>query len=375
MRSMQHLNFRSASSPTATPRRALRGFTLAEAGAVAAVVAIATAVTIPVFRRVGCSAGRAQSAAQLATLAAAHTAYAADFNDRQYTACPDNLGVFGGSFSTYQAQLGCIPNMTIGTTSGGETLTLGHGSGDCPGVPGGGLFQIPLDMASTSMVGSYRWTNVREFNGYVNGRFYDQTFYAPDDPAMTRKVQKWIDEGRDVERDAQNDILNTTYDYSPAAMYHPRVFGDGTLASAPSYQSPNAVANGEGYRSPSNSQCQYPSLKTRMLERHCMEPYLGPNPAYAGGRTPYLWTQSFRARAQALFFDGSVRLFTTAEAMDAEGRARVPGSTTIRARLWVRNSIYGDGFGAEQADDFVVDTGAHYLTAGGIRGRDTLSPP
>lgn len=364
------------STRTTTMRRALRGFTLTEAGAVAAAIAVATAVTVPVFRRVGCSAGRAQSAAQLATLASAHAAYAADFGDRQYTACPDDLGVVGGSFSSYQTQFGCIPNMTIGTTSTGQTWILGHGTGACSGNSGGGLFQIPLDLSLGGTVGSYRWTNVREFNSYVNGRFYDQTFYAPDDQAMTRKIQKWINEERDFERDAESGILNTTYDYSPAAMYHPRVFGDGTSASAPSFQSPNFVANGEGYKSPSNSQCQHPALKTRLLERHCMEPFLGPNPAYSGGRTPYRWNQSFQSRSQALFFDGSVRLFTTAEAMDSEARSRVPGSTTIRAPLWMRTTPFGSlGFGGAQADDFLVNTSVHYLTVAGIRGRDTLSPP
>ena len=77
-------------------RRARRGFTITEAAAVAAVVAVAAAVTVPVFRRVGCSSMREQSMSQLATLAAAHAQYTADFNGRQFTACPDDLGAFGG---------------------------------------------------------------------------------------------------------------------------------------------------------------------------------------------------------------------------------------------------------------------------------------
>ena len=356
--------------------RACRGFTLTEAAAVAAVVAVATSITVPIFRRVGCSAMRQQSAAQLAALAAAHTEYAADFNGRQFTACPDDLGAFGGSFDAYQSANGCIPPMTVGTSAGGETTVIGHGTGSCPGTADGGLFQIPMSFAQASLgVGSFRWTNVRQFNTYVGGRFYDQAFYAPDDPAMTRKVQRWINDGRDFEQDTQSGIVNSTYDYSPAAMYHPRVFGDGTNLANPSYLSPNSVPNGEGYKSPSNAQCQFPSLKTRLLERHCMEPYLGANPAVAGGQTPYQWNHSSRARSYAAFFDGSVRLFTTAEAMNAQDRARVPWSQS-QMRLWLQGTPFGAyGFGGAQPDDIFVKTSVHYLTANGIRGRYTLPPP
>jgi hypothetical protein len=128
------------------------------------------------------------------------------------------------------------------------------------------------------------------------------------------------------------------------------------------------VPNGEGYKSPSNAQCQFPSLKTRLLERHCMEPYLGANPLIAGGQTPYQWNQSSRARSYAAFFDGSVRLFTTAEAMNAQDRTWMP--------LWLWNTPFGaNGFGGAQADSNFVKTSVHYLTANGIRGRDTLPPP
>ena len=125
---------------------ARRGFTLTEAAAVAAAVTVLAASTVPVFRRVGCSAMRQQSAAQLVTLAAAHAEYAADFNGRQFTACPDDLGAFGGSFAAYQSANGCIPPMTVGTSASGQTTVIGYGTGSCPGTADGGLFQIPLNL-------------------------------------------------------------------------------------------------------------------------------------------------------------------------------------------------------------------------------------
>jgi len=352
-----------------------RGVTIVEVLALVACLVVLTAMGLPAFQRLGCSAARDISRANLATLSQAHVMYATDWSGRQYTLVPDTLGANSGLFNVWQSANGCVPQALLGVDSQGVPHRLGT---QCQGadVRLKEKWLKPIDFAGRTTAGSFRLSNVRAVNEYVNGRFYDQTFYAPDDQAMTRKIQRWINEERDFERDAESGILNTTYDYSPAAMYHPRVFGDGTSASAPSFQSPNFVANGEGYKSPSNSQCQYPALKTRLLERHCMEPFLGPNPAYAGGRTPYRWNQSFQSRSQALFFDGSVRLFTTAEAMDSEARSRVPGSTTIRAPLWMRTTPFGSlGFGGAQADDFIVNTSVHYLTVAGIRGRDTLSPP
>lgn len=353
--------------------RARRGFTITEAAAVAAAVTVVAASTVPVFRRVGCNAMREQSAAQLASLAAAHAEYAADFNGRQFTACPDNLGAFGGDFAAYQQANGCVPPLVLGTSSTGTTWSYTVGSGSCPGSPENGQALVPFNFsASSANIGAYRLMNNRGFNTYVGGRFYDQTFYAPDDPAMKRKVQRWINEGRDFEFDGVN-YLESTYDYSPAAMFHPRVFGDGTNPASPSYLSPNSVPNGEGYKSPSNAQCLHPSLKTRLLERHCMEPYLGMNPNLPGGQTPFQWNHSYRSRGLAAFFDGSVRLFTAGEAMSSERRSFAPSGGA--APLWLRGTPLGfNGFYGAQSDDFLVETSVHYLTTNGIRGRDTLPP-
>jgi len=353
---------------------ARRGFTIIEAAAVAAAVTVIAASTVPVFRRVGCNAMREQSAAQLATLAAAHAEYAADFDGRQFTACPDNLGAFGGDFAAYQQANGCVPPLVLGTSSNGTTWSYAVGFGSCPGTVANGPALVPLTFSVASQgFGSFRLMNNRGFNTYVGGRFYDQNFYAPDDPAMKRNIQRWINEGRDFET-VSGGFLASTYDYSPAAMFHPRVFGDGTNPANPSYMSPNSVPDGEGYKSPSNAQCLHPSLKTRLLERYCMEPYLGPNHAPEFGQAPYQWNHSYRSRGIAAFFDGSVRLFTAGEAMNSERRSFAPSGGT--APLWLRSTPFGgNGFFGAQANDAFVKTSVHYLTANGIRGRDTLPPP
>jgi type II secretory pathway pseudopilin PulG len=347
----------------ASARRARRGFTMLEAGAVAGALAIVAVATVPVFRKVGCSAMRAQSATQLATLSAAHAAYAADHDGRQFTLCPDDLGAFGGNFTQWEAVNGCAPRAIFGTTQSGQTYSAGT---SCAGGGDGSPYLVPMTFSLTGPhdIGSHRITNVRQFNTYVGGRFYDQTFYAPDDPGINRRVQRNINAGLDYEPDAQNF---TSYDYSPAAMYDPQVFGLGTNPNSPIFRNPNTLAGGVGYRSPSNAMCVHPALKTRLLEHSAYDNSPGANPAYAGGTTPYQWNHSLRSRSLALFFDGSVRLFGTSEAMKAEARAG-------GAKLWLRNAPLSNGYGESQSHDFFVDTSAHWLTAMGIAGRDTLAP-
>lgn len=345
-------------------KSARRGITIVETAVAAAAVAAIAATAVPVFRKVGCNAMRTQSATQLAALNQAHAAYAADFNDRQFTLCPDNLGMSAGNWTTHQNTYGCVEPAVFGTSAAGTTYTAGPG---CPGGEGGGPWLVPFIFQSGNSVGSFRIQNVRQFNQYVGGRFLDQAFYAPDDPGLNRRVQRNIDDGRDYEPDG---MAFSTYDYSMAAMFHPAVMGDGSTPSNPLFRSPNlsTTAGGLGYQSPTNAQCVNPALKTRLLERYAMENSPGANPAFAGGTTPYFWNHSIRARSLALFFDGSVRVFATQEAMDAEERAG-------GAKLWMRTTPLGtQGYFGSVANDALVKTSAHYLTTFGIKGRDTLAP-
>ena len=343
-----------------------RAFTIIETAVVAGAIAVAASAAIPMFHKVGCNAMRDQSAAQMAALATAHAMYASDFNDRQFTLCPDDLGVYNGNWSNWQAAHGCAPHAIFGTTAAGVTY---HAGPACNGSGGGGEgYLIPMGTtAGGASVGAYRLTNTRAFNSYVGGRFLDQAFYAPDDPGVNRKVQRNINAGADYE---PNGSAFSTYDYSSAAMFHPSVMGDGTSATNPLWRNPGSAstAGGMGYRSPSNSQCTNPALKTRLLERYVMEVTAGSNPDFGGGTTPYFWNHSYRSRGYALFFDGSVRLFTPREAMDSETRAG-------GAKLWLRTTPLGTaGYFGLQSADFLVKTSVHYLTAGGIKGRDTLAP-
>ena len=109
--------------------RPLRGFTAVEAAAVLAAGAVAAAVTVPMFQRLGCSAARTQSRANLAQLFAAHEAYAADFNDRQLSLCPDNLGSYQGNWQAWQQSNGCAPSVLLGTDVNGQQWSMSTACG------------------------------------------------------------------------------------------------------------------------------------------------------------------------------------------------------------------------------------------------------
>ncbi len=346
------------STNIAEPRNA-RGFTMLEASVVLAITAIAASVAVPIFQRVGCSAARTQSAANLAVLSTAHNMYALDFSDRQLTICPDPLGAYGGDWAAMQAAEGCVPTVLLGNEGTGEPVSIGV---NCTGLPGSNTAWLtPFSFAPASLKGGFRLGNVRALNQYVNGRFLDSTFYAPDDVSVSRRAWRRIGEGADYD---ESVFTESTYTMSPAAMFDPRVLGDGPGSN---YVSPDSFAN--GYRSPTVSQCQYPALKTRLMEMWCMEgaPALT-NPNFSGASVPYMANHVFFGRSLAAYFDGSVRIITRRETQQAETRAHL--------KLWNRYTPLGsNGYFCQFSADFWESSSAHFLTSDGIRGRDVIELP
>ena len=346
----------------------LRGLTIVEVLAAVACLAVLAAMGLPAFQRLGCSAARDISRANLATLSQAHVMYATDWSGRQYTLVPDTLGANSGLFNVWQSANGCVPQALLGVDSQGVPHRLGT---QCQGadVRLKEKWLKPIDFAGRTTAGSFRLSNVRAVNEYVNGRFYDPKFYAPDDPTLRDDVRAVLNAGGDFE-DLADGIALSTYTYSPAAMYDPRVFGFGSAAATPPFRNPDASSElgPEVYRSPSVAQCVHPSLKTRMMEMWVIENPAAPcNPMVQQECVPYQWNQSYRARPLTLFFDGSVRIMSPRETMFAEDRAN--------QLLWMRNTTFGTAGvgGGSQSGDWLVKTSAHFLTTFGIAGRDTIS--
>lgn len=351
---------RSSNSP--------RGVTIVEVLALVACLVVLLAMGLPAFQRLGCSAARDISRANLATLSQAHVMYATDWSGRQFTLVPDTLGANGGNFTAWQSANGCVPQALLGVDSQGVPHRLGTQCQDVD-VRLKESWLKPIDFAGKTTAGSFRLSNVRIVNEYVNGRFYDPKFYAPDDPTLRDDVRAVLKGGGDFE-DLADGIALSTYTYSPAAMYDPRVFGFGSAAATPPFRNPDASSElgPEVYRSPSVAQCVHPSLKTRMMEMWAIENPAAPcNPMVQQECVPYQWNQSYRARPLTLFFDGSVRIMSPRETMFTEDRAN--------QLLWMRNTTFGiSGVGGGiQSDDWLVKTSAHFLTTFGIAGRDTIS--
>ena len=346
---------------------AARGLTITELLALTACLSVLVAMGLPAFQRLGCNAARDISRANLATLSQAHIMYATDWSGRQYTMVPDTLGWNNGQFDAWESVQGCVPQVLLGEDSQGVAHNFGTQC-EAADVRLKEKWLKPIDFAGKTTAGAFRLSNARMVNEYVNGRFYDPKFYAPDDPTLRNDVRAVLKGGGDFE-DLAEGIALSTYTYSAAAMYDPRVFGLGGSTTYPPFLNPdtNATLLGEGYRSPAVSQCVHPSLKTRMMEMWAIENPPAPcNDSNQEECVPFQWNQSFRSRPLTLFFDGSVRIMTPREPMFAEDRAN--------AQLWVRGTPFGHfGVGGTQAGDFLVDCGVHFLTAQGIAGRDTIS--
>ena len=337
------------------------GFTILDLAATVAAGTVLVATAMPLAASVAAGSSRDQSRLNLETLNEIHAMYALDHEDRQFSHLPDD---FTGNATLYQLQNGCIDPLVLGTDAEGATWGYYLACGGTPGNNGNIVsytamnFNNPLD-------GLYRFANTRKINEYANGRYYDPLFFAPEDPALTEPDFKSMRAGVDFGfNDGAFGFALTSYTMSPAAMWAPRVFGEGQRMKNAQFRAPSGAL--QDYRTPRVSECQYPSLKTRLMEHYAMNNAPAEcNPAYAGCR-PYMWNQSAATRNLALFYDGSISEFGVQETLVAE--------EAVGANFWLRNTPLGalGVHGASAAGG--LTSSAHFLTTFGIRGRDRLAP-
>ena len=340
--------------------RPARGFSNIDLTATIAAAAVICAAAVPLASAKDEISLRAISYFNLAELNIVHTTYAVDHKDRQFSVIPDDYAQFSG-VDAYEAANGCIDPLILGVGPAGSTWGYYLGCGAQAGTVANIAVYKPIDFLSPNS-GAYRFANTPKINVYANGRFFDPLFFAAEDNAITPAQRRFIRNGTDYANSATGGLGFTSYTMSPAAMFHPIVMGDGQSASGTLFKSPSAtVAGGMGYQSPTVSQCTYPSLKTRLMENTMMENAPSPcNPAY-GGCVPYTWYQSAASTNLALFYDGSVDIFSAQEAMQADSDSGTG--------LWLRTTPLGSSGMFSNAN---VQSGAHFLTKFGIKGRDRL---
>ena len=351
-----------------------RAATLTEVLAVLVCCLAAFALMVPVLAQVSHDAPVSGSMHNLRVLNEALVCYAADWNDRQFTAVPDDLGVVGGSCGAYAAKFGCHPTLFAGI---GCNNTYWAFWGACGGFGNCGSNSIsmrPLLFDPDVPIGVFRLPNVKPVHDYIDGKFYSPILYALLDRKAFVHVRPAF--SVDCEFDESVGTVPSSYMFSPAAMYHPDVM---RAASAGGFQDPDTIDH--GYESPSVAQARHPSLKTWMIEHNWLRNPPGQcNPAYQdiyGGFSeqcdPYLFNHGADAEPLAMFFDGSVRPLRTGD-VEADDMRMLDQTGGIDG-LWSRDTPFGEnGYYADRSFDG-THVSHHVFTTDGILGRDTLTRP
>lgn len=358
--------------------RTRRAFTRSELVVCLVSGALLAAVALPL---VGAGRSRSRelvSLSNLKTLAAAHAAYAGDWGGRQFTNMPDNMALSGGVYSNYFQQFGCPPSVVLGF---GAQFPGGGSSGlwgfwmPCRGFGTSSNFSVlwPMQMGTVGGTGAgfgmWRLQNVVGFNEYVNGRFMDSHFFAPADAPALSIV------GPGLESPNPYTYISSSYEgtfssyvSSPAAMFHPGVFGGDAEAE---FKSPYTFT--EASISPTVDQCAHPDLKTRLIEHRWLQ-----SPAFAGVFAPpdtAYFNMGADSVPMALFFDGHTSGLPVRKVI-ADNQTVIKGGG---AKLWMDTEItVGPWAGYEgYYSSFSIDdtrTSVHVFTRGGILGRDVLTP-
>ncbi|MHC4990231.1 MAG: type II secretion system protein [Planctomycetota bacterium] len=383
--------------------RRARGFTIVELLVVISIITILLGLLIPAVGKARAQARLNTSKSNLRNLATAASTYAAAWNDRQFTMVMDGISRYGNSpfaaLGGYHLQSGgcnqphdpgCHPGVILGW---GETPAHYNSTDGLIGywmnLPGNFVVALPINFGSFSgsaYWGAFRIPNARQFNQYVNGRFYDPIFYAPNDRSVREIVGPCLEDPAEFSGVCHGynnaDVpFWSSYCFSPAAMYAPQVFSlvddgspfDSGGSGGPGFFTDPWSLEG-GLRSPSMSQARYADLKTHVIEHHWLQnPRADCNPAFSGGTydgcEPYYFNHSWESVPVTMFYDGHVDQLGVREAEAADTRHTVQAGYG----LWSRDTPFGaEGYLSDVGYDF-AQTSFHILTIDGIRGRDRVS--
>ncbi|MFO0827894.1 MAG: prepilin-type N-terminal cleavage/methylation domain-containing protein [Phycisphaerales bacterium] len=353
-------------------RQSRFGFTIVELLVVISIIALLIAILLPAIGKARDAALVTQSLGNLRNMSAANAAYGADWNDRQWTACPDDAGLVNGNCTTYVTTIACPPQFMLGWAGTGAMWGYFLGGGLCSSFPGtcGQNWSVykPIEFGTANdKFGGFRIPNCKSFAGYVNNKFYDPVFWAPKDKINLAIAEKYFSLPDQFTTNGQ-EISFSTYCFSPAAMWSTEVLSD------KGFKNPDTMAG--GYRSPATGQARYPDLKTRMIEHSWLQNAESQvNPNFAGGNEPWYFNHGYNSAPATLFFDGHVGIMSVADAMESDSRAKQANAATsglAEKGLWHRQPWGADGYYGAQSYDFLVDTSYHIVTTNGILGRDTI---
>jgi prepilin-type N-terminal cleavage/methylation domain-containing protein len=371
--------------------RLKKGFTIVELLVVVSIISLLIAILLPALGKARDAALVSQSLGNLRNLSAACNAYGADYNDRQFTAVPDEMGQYGNYFAgacNGITATQCIPQLVLGWDDNGGLwgYWIKGNPPRCsnwPGTCGNMIVYIACDFWSNTWLGTWRLTNVKAFNAYVGGRYYDKVFWAPKDRMNTEKVEQWFRAPVEFKYNPldANSFVEPTYCWSPAAMWSPDClsWSRATAGSAGGANTNKLGPRPDGlagaYKSPAASLSQYPSLKWRVWEHQWLQNQEGGeiNPCFSSP-TPWYYNHGYNSAPCVMFFDGHTQVVSVAGCMQDNDLALSQGRP-----LWFQ-SISGtwDGYFSTCAYDMLTNAQpgrpvtAGVATVDGILGRDML---
>ena len=380
------------------------GFTIIELLVVVSIIALLIGILLPAITKARDQAKLSISQTNLRNLATAHSTYAADWNDRQFTLVNDGLAGYGSSagyaYSAFHEACGgcdgpngagCHPGIILGwgetpdgynSQNGFVGYWMNHSGnwGLCEPIvfPGGPPHIVGF--------GAFRFPNAKQFNQYVSGRYYDPVFYAPKDTIVMDIIGPCLDDPGEFssacqEYDPYADPFWSSYCLSPAAMFAPAVMAHPGPKESDGWHDPYSLVG--GFHSPSMSQAMYPDLKTHMLEHHWLQQRRSEcNPGFVGGTydgcEPYYFNHGWESVPIGMFYDGHVESIGVREAIAADSRM-LAQSDDDEWGLWSRDSTFGGaddppsgGYFMDYSYDTLSFTSFHILTTDGILGRDKL---
>jgi len=389
---------------------------------VISIIGLLIGLLIPAITNARNQAKVAVSESNLRQLGIAHSNYASEWNDRQFTLTRDDIASFGLTDFCTQGAVGSVQCLHASMLNQGYDTQVAWpppvilGWASTPGFNSRKLVALTINnqfqqnyvlltpIAFTPPVGGdidkprfgyFRLPNAQALSQYVSGRFFDEVFFAPKD----RMVMSMRDE---VEGDpsefpdfcalyanapgcsasvpslgwADTDFCYSSYSLSPAALFSPDVL---RTPGAGGWQDPWSLP--AGMRAPSMSQARYSNLKTHMLEHHWLQGRPGSpcNGLVTEARErpykdcqPYFFNQSEQSSPVTLFYDGHVNLIGVYDAQAADGRMQAQTGVG-GSGLWSRDTPFGaDGYWSSRSYDN-AHTSFHILTTDGIRGRDIIA--
>ena len=350
--------------------RHTRGLTLVESLVALACTGVIVALAGGAARMLRPTNGEAISMANEIEIGTAHAMYAWDWGGLQWAGHQSNFGLAMGNCATYVNTIACPPQMLLGWDLAGGLWGYYIGSGMCPGsYPGNcgnwGAY-IPNEFTTTNGVfGSWQFMQARSFHNYLNGRFYDEVYYAPNDLRTYGKASRYFNDAGEFSYPPTNPVWSS-YAASPASMWHPEVL---RAPSDGGFRAPTSFP--EAFERQALFSAAYPDLKSLVFERNWNQNPPSSGQVLAGSTTPLFFNGGAASRPITLFYDGHVGYLSNKQAISDDAALIAQGADG----LWSRDTPLGiNGYYAQLSVDS-TRTNHSVLTTEGILGRDILSAP